>query len=204
MEVRPHLSQHHRAERTPIETTTATVTLVEPMGESRNGEVEVRAAELLRENDHADLVRDRGHDVDIDWEGVTNLVSSTPDDELADSLANLVDRHERPHPSLLRVRLDVSGRFDFVAGQYRTMTYRDTPRPYSIASSPNADETARWRASTSPSRWHRTRTSPPDEGSTLASVRRTPRRPRRTHPVRGVRVAREDPARVTETNPRML
>ena len=140
MEVRPHLSQHHRAARMPIQTTTATVTLVEPMDDNRNGEVELRAATLLRDDDHGDLVRNRGHSVDIDWDGVADLVSNTDDDELADSLADLLERFERPYPSLIRVQLDVHGRFDFVAGQYLTVTYRDTPRPYSISSSPNADE----------------------------------------------------------------
>ena len=139
MEVRPHLSQHHRAERVPLENATATVTLVEPMDDNRNDEVQARTAELLRSRGHGDLVSTRGRDVHVDWEGVVDLVSRTPDDELANNLSDLVDRFERPYPSLVRVRLDISGDFAFVAGQYLTVTYRGTPRPYSIASSPNAD-----------------------------------------------------------------
>lgn len=55
--------------------------------------------------------------------------------------ATLRERYERPFPMLLRFRFETDEPLDFVAGQYIAIRYRGRTRAYSVASSPNQDET---------------------------------------------------------------
>lgn len=53
-------------------------------------------------------------------------------------LSHLASRYRRPYPSLLSLKLhEVEEPIDFVPGQYVTLQFHQTPRAYSLASSPN-------------------------------------------------------------------
>ena len=141
MPVREHNSAHETAEALPLVTDTAEVTAVEPVDHNRTTEVEERAATLLQEVDRPDLVsRDAQGDPRVDWEGVRLLIDGA-DGRRASKLSTLAGRYDRSYPSLVRIRFSVDDpQFDFVPGQYVTIRFRGTPRPYSIASSPNDEE----------------------------------------------------------------
>ena len=150
MDVPEHLGHHEAAEALPLVTESAVVTEVEAMDENRTEAVEAALAAMFERNGVADWYRDPGREddqrlqgSDVDWEGVEARAREAgfPDADL-DALSDLVARHERPYPSLLRVRvaLDDDVAFDFAPGQYATVTFDGHPRPYSIASSPTAEE----------------------------------------------------------------
>ncbi|ESP87550.1 FAD-binding oxidoreductase [Candidatus Halobonum tyrrellensis] len=140
MPVREHNSAHEAAEALPLVTDTAEVTAVEPVDRDRTAEVEERAALLLMDADHPDLVSDPEGDPAVDWDGVRRLLEESHGLRAA-KLSTLAGRHDRSYPSLLRIRFTVDDPdFDFVPGQYLTVRFAGTPRPYSVASSPNDDE----------------------------------------------------------------
>lgn len=140
MSVRDHNSAHEAAEALPLVTDTAAVTAVEPVDEDRSAEIERRAAILLSEIGESDLVGGSDEDPSIDWEGVRLLIDGA-EGRRASELSTLASRYDRSYPSLMHLRFDVDDEaFGFVPGQYVTIRFDETPRPYSVASSPNADE----------------------------------------------------------------
>lgn len=129
MRVRPHMSQHEKAEKLPLVTESAAVTDITVMDRNRKDEL-VSAVDELVDSE----VRVNGGEVD--WDELVNEVGGKERERLRE----LRERYERPYPSLMSIRFKAEEDFDFVAGQYVTIRFHDTPRPYSLASSPN-DET---------------------------------------------------------------
>lgn len=131
MEVRPHKGQHERAEDLPLLTRSARVTEVEAMDERRRPEIRSALAALL---DRYDV----SVDGDPDWDRLQRVGASR---RTRYRIGVLRERYERPFPTLLRFQFETDEPFDFVAGQYVSIRYRGRTRPYSVASSPNRDET---------------------------------------------------------------
>lgn len=139
MSVRDHMSQHEAAEALPLVTESAVVTEVSAMNRVRNDEV-ARAVEVLLENyDRADLVSwaDDGGPA-VDWEGIGDFLGEeSPADHLTERFEKLEDRYSRPAESLMKIRFRAEEEpLDYVPGQYVTVRFHETPRPYSIANSP--------------------------------------------------------------------
>ncbi|MFB6280668.1 MAG: FAD-binding oxidoreductase [Haloferacaceae archaeon] len=157
MEVRPHLSQHETAKRLPLITESAVVTEVEAMDRSRNDAV-VRA--IRRTLDRSDgvawrrirpesdgacrrWIRERLERVGPgDRHAPLNryLAPGDATGRRASRLVALQERFIRPYPSLIRVTVETDEPVEFVAGQYVSVRYRGTTRPYSVASSPTRDD----------------------------------------------------------------
>lgn len=131
MEVRPHKGQHERAEDLPLLTRSARVTEVEAMDERRRREIRSALATLL---DRYDVTLDG----EPDWDRLLRIGTSK---RTRYRVGVLRERYERPFPALLRFRFQTDDPFDFVAGQYVSIRYRGRVRAYSVASSPNRDET---------------------------------------------------------------
>jgi NAD(P)H-flavin reductase len=118
----------------------ATVTTVEAMDESRIDEIKAALSE------HWDTVSEQvdvGEPDDLGgWKRVVDDVAEAGDERTAEKIDTLVDRAERSHPSLLRLRLAPREReLSFDPGQYVRISFADkSPRVYSIASSPNEEE----------------------------------------------------------------
>jgi len=144
MTIRSHMTQHERADRHPLTTTGATVTAVGAMDHNRTGELREAVIDLLedygKENWLDSVVTHRNAgtgDPDLDWTRLRDLIESDPySGSLAETVATLRERYERPYPSLLRVRFAPDEPVDFSPGQYVTLRYQDVPRPYSVSSLP--------------------------------------------------------------------
>lgn len=150
MDITSHNSQHEYAEALPVINESASVTEVASMDHNRVNEILSAVTLLLSAepavpdhvlNEQADGPEpgwlDRFEfEVDsgtFDW----SALSDTPDaisDPIREEVETLVARYQRAYPALLRVRIDED--LDFSPGQYVTLRYEQTPRPYSIASSP--------------------------------------------------------------------
>jgi ferredoxin-NADP reductase len=143
MDVPRHLGHHEAAAELPLVTDSATVTDVTAMDENRTTAVESRIRELLAQHDCADVLDAARDGAAIDWAAVEDRIADVdlPAHD-RDALADLRARHERPYPSLLRVRVRLADdtEFAFAPGQYATVTFDGHPRPYSIASAPTADD----------------------------------------------------------------
>ncbi|NHN40758.1 oxidoreductase [Halorubellus sp. JP-L1] len=150
MDVPEHLGHHEAAEELPLVTESAVVTAVEAMDRNRTADIENAVGRILDRNDASDWYRDPGRGADeglrserVDWDDLVGRATDAgfPDDDV-DALADLAVRFQRPYPSLLRVRVRLDDDVDlsFAPGQYATVTFDGHPRPYSIASSPTADE----------------------------------------------------------------
>jgi ferredoxin-NADP reductase len=143
MEVTSHNSQHEAAEELALVTDSATVTRIEAMDRERHDEV-IDAVKMLLEvyNEEDWLDEDEANGGDLDWDGLRDVLEpANVDSALAGKLDRLQNRYERDHPMLMSLRFRTEEPFDFVPGQYGTLRYDGTARPYSIASSPNSDET---------------------------------------------------------------
>lgn len=144
MDIPRHLGHHETAASLPLVTESATVTDVTPMDENRVDEVETAVRRLLRRNDVGHWLAEADEGADVDWADLQERAGEAgfTGTEL-DALSDLAARFERPYPSLLEVRVRIEDAdFAFAPGQYATVTFDGTPRPYSIASSPTADEVA--------------------------------------------------------------
>jgi CDP-4-dehydro-6-deoxyglucose reductase len=142
MDLPRHLGHHETAEALPLVTESAVVTDVTPMDDNRVDEVETAVRRLLDRNDAGDWLAAEEEGADVDWADLQSRASAADfsDSEL-DVLSDLAGRFERPYPSLLRVRVRIDdAEFAFAPGQYATVTFDGTPRPYSISSSPTEDE----------------------------------------------------------------
>ena len=142
MEIRRHLSQHEAVEDLPLVTDSATVSRVEAMDRDRSEEALEAMATTLEWHgedewtDHVDVENGR-----VDWGTLESLLDGCDDAELADRLRALHDRYERAFPSLLRIGFETEEEFAFLPGQYVTVRFEEVSRPYSLASSPNREET---------------------------------------------------------------
>lgn len=137
--VRQHTAQHDDPEDLALLTESARIGSVEAMDDERTDEVCEAAERHLRELGREDLLAD-GHPPEIDWDGVGAHLESN-DGAIERRLQYLYDRYHRPYPSLISVRLEEEDEpIHFLAGQYLTLRFHDTPRPYSVASSPNRSD----------------------------------------------------------------
>lgn len=135
MEVRPYKGQHARAEELPLVTDSARVSYVEAMDERRHREIRSVLAESL---DSYDVSVEQ----EPDWDRLERELERVgASRRVRNRVAVLRERYERPFPALLRFRFETGEPFDFVAGQYVSIRYRGRTRAYSVASSPNRDET---------------------------------------------------------------
>lgn len=128
------MSQHERADRLPLVTESATVTAVEPLDHNRTNDVVEAVVDLLATHgaDPHEMVE--GHEVT--WDRARQELPAGR----AGELATLRERYDRPFPSLVRVQIAPDEPVEFVPGQYMGVRYRGTPRAYSLAQSPNADD----------------------------------------------------------------
>ncbi|MFB6068384.1 MAG: ferredoxin--NADP reductase [Halobacterium sp.] len=127
-----------RAAALPLVTESARVAELTALDHNRTDELREEAVRVLDDLGRSDLVTARDPP-SVDWPGVREYAAEdAPADGRLDALAR---RWERPYPSLLSVELALEDRasFSFVPGQYVALTFHDTPRPYSLASSPNDD-----------------------------------------------------------------
>jgi CDP-4-dehydro-6-deoxyglucose reductase len=138
-------SQEAQAEDYEIENRHATITEIEVLDENREEEVQaVMEAELEGLQRRLDDLEEEHSEMDPNsdvWDRVAAHLDALPEDEETnDKVTKLEQRIERPYPSLVAIRFEVEGGFEFVPGQYARITFRDNePRVYSIASSPNRD-----------------------------------------------------------------
>lgn len=142
MDVPRHLGHHETAEELPLVTESAVVTDVTPMDENRTDEVEAAVRAMLERHGVGDWYDEEELGADVDWDDLRSRAETAGfSDADLDALSDLAGRFERPYPSLLRVRVRVDDAdFEFAPGQYATVTFDGTPRPYSIASSPTEEE----------------------------------------------------------------
>jgi CDP-4-dehydro-6-deoxyglucose reductase len=135
-------SQHEAAESLPMITEGAEVVLAEPMDEDRRSEIATEVRQTLRNLDEEKLLDEAGEKDGIDWERLREAWDGhDPSDALTEKISTLRRRAQRKFPSLMRVRFREEDDTDieFAPGQYVTLRYDETPRPYSVASSPNDD-----------------------------------------------------------------
>jgi CDP-4-dehydro-6-deoxyglucose reductase len=140
-EVPRHKSKHERLAAHPLVTDEGHVTLVEPLDQSRNGEVRAAVRQQIEAAGVDCLLADFRSGSDVDWEGLyeTMYEEGAPRRRI-EAVRDLADRFERPYPSLLRLRVDPDTELDFEPGQYVTLRSGDTPRAYSLANSPAEHE----------------------------------------------------------------
>lgn len=157
---REHMARHDDPEELPLVTESAHVVEVAAMDDNRTGECRRAAGQLLEALGHANLVDRQGGEPDpsaadgpssagsataaepphVDWKGVADLLPTLDDGPRAEALADLNERFRRPFPSLLSIRVRADDeQIEFVPGQYLTLRFQNTPRPYSIASSPTEE-----------------------------------------------------------------
>lgn len=137
MTVRRHKSQHDHVQSLPLISKSATVTTVEAMDRDRRGEIRQRLRDLGASYGFEDVVPAEGP---IDWDRVFEEAIHASR-RLAPQIGAFHDRFERAQPALVRIGFETDRPFDFAAGQYLSIRFGDRTRAYSIASSPNRDET---------------------------------------------------------------
>lgn len=140
--LREHMDHHDDPEALSLLTESARVVDVSALDHNRTSEVRRATASVLEDLGRPDLVTDEDTP-HVQWKAVTELLDDAADRPLVEKLDYLSDRYHRPFPSVLSIHLreDVEP-IDFVPGQYLTIRFHDTPRPYSVASSPNGEELA--------------------------------------------------------------
>lgn len=137
MTVREHTSQHDKVDSLPLISKSATVTDIEVMDSDRREEVRHRLRKVGQQYGFEEVVPEDGP---IDWELVFDE-ATRESRQLASQIGAFRDRFTRAHPALVRIAFETDEPFDFAAGQYISVRYGDRTRAYSIASSPNRDET---------------------------------------------------------------
>jgi ferredoxin-NADP reductase len=157
MRIREHLSQHEAIEDLPVVTESAVVVDVSPLDTGRNDELLAELRSTLDDHGTDAWSRDRPSSAEAceDWlreqlDALDHLEGGTPLNEYVDEdhrsgrvgekLAALQGRYLQPYPSLLSITVETPEPVEFVAGQYCSVTYQDTTRVYSIASSPTRDD----------------------------------------------------------------
>lgn len=134
---REHNSQHDRAQSLPLISRSATVTAVDAMDRDRRSEIRAALREHGRTGGFGKHVPESGP---IDWQKLFDA-ATRKDPSLAPQIGALRDRFERDKPALVRIEFETDEPFDFAAGQYVSIRYGDRTRAYSVASSPNREQT---------------------------------------------------------------
>ncbi|WP_254274481.1 FAD-binding oxidoreductase [Haloarcula marina] len=137
MPVREHKSQHDHVDSLPLVSKSATVSEVSAMDRRRRDEVRARLLDLGARYGFDESVPERGA---IDWDTVFERATHS-NRKLAPRIGALRDRFKRDHPALVRIVLETDEPVGHAAGQYVSIRYGSRTRAYSIASSPNRDET---------------------------------------------------------------
>ncbi|WP_226021403.1 FAD-binding oxidoreductase [Halomicrobium salinisoli] len=141
VDVPGHMNHHERARRLPLVTESGRVTRADPMDRSRNRAVKETIREELAAVGHPEWLEAVADGADFDWEGLTRrLRSAGAGRRRIARIRTLAERFERPYPSLMRLGVTVDEPFEFAPGQYVTLRAHDTPRAYSLANGPSADE----------------------------------------------------------------
>nr|WP_193570212.1 FAD-binding oxidoreductase [Halorussus sp. JP-T4] len=119
----------------------AEVVVAEPMDRDRRAAVAEEVRETLRNLDEDGLLDEAGDAEGIDWGRLREAWDGhDPSNALTEKISTLRRRAQREFPSLMRVRFQEDETdIEFAPGQYVTLRYDDTPRPYSVACSPNDD-----------------------------------------------------------------
>lgn len=120
----------------------AEVVLAEAMDRDRTDEVAREVRQTLENHDEQQLLDEVGDaEGSIDWERLRQACERhDPSNLLTEKLSTLRRRAQRKYPSLMRVRLQEDETdIEFAPGQYVTLRYEETPRPYSVSCSPNDD-----------------------------------------------------------------
>jgi len=134
------MTQHELVDQEPLVSEAATV-LEKTAQDRRRGE-EVRSAVRRVLGDYGrteweDSVLDDG---DVDWDRLWDHVHAhATGGKLERTLRKLQEREERAYPSLVTVEFEPDDAMDYVPGEYVTVHYKDVPRAYSVASSPNRE-----------------------------------------------------------------
>lgn len=135
--VREHMDHHDDIEQLPLITESAEVVDVSALDGNRTAEVRSATAAALDALEEEQLVSS-SEPTRIDWHGVDHLVEEVHGGPLMERLPHLRERFRRPYPAMLSIRLEEEATpLDFIPGQYVTIRFHRTPRPYSLASSPN-------------------------------------------------------------------
>lgn len=142
MHLRTHLAHHDVIDQLPLVTDSAHVTDVTAMDIDRTKEVVRTIAALVEthgESGAAEHIAGGKTDTEtLDLATVTEfLAKDVEDTTLSRALRMLFGRYDRPHPSLLRVRLETETQVEFVPGQYVGINYHRVPRAYSLTSVPH-------------------------------------------------------------------
>ncbi len=135
------MSQHEAAESLPMITEGAEVVLAEPMDRDRRAEIADEVRETLGNLGEQRLLDEAGSEGGVDWERLREAWDGhDPSNALTEKISTLRRRAQRQFPSLVRVRFqEAETDIEFAPGQYVTLRYEETPRPYSVACSPNDD-----------------------------------------------------------------
>lgn len=137
-------SDHPDPEDLPLLTESARVTGVEAMDDNRVDELLDAFPALLRghltvepspHQDGRQWLRER-----IEQEKLLDAVDDHAPDRVVDAVDTLASRYRRAYPSLVRVDLETEEPVDFVPGQYLSLRYEETTRPYSVASPPESTD----------------------------------------------------------------
>lgn len=140
--VRDHMDHHDDPAELSLVTESARVDGVTGLDHNRTEELRRAAARYLDELGRGEFVEETAPPR-LDWEGATAFLEGADDGPLEEKLGYLTERYDRAYPSLLSLQLSEEDEaLDFVPGQYVTIRFHDTPRPYSVASSPNRNHLA--------------------------------------------------------------
>lgn len=135
MHLRPHLAHHDVIDQLPLLTETAQVTDVTPADQDRSGETMAAITSLLESQGYQEVGTQQEGDALVEF-----LQQDIGNESLARRLGILLERYERPFPSLVRIRIQTDNEVVFVPGQYVGINYKKIPRAYSLASQPHQSE----------------------------------------------------------------
>lgn len=137
MTIHRHNSQHDHAQSLALISKSAVISEVEVMDRNRRAEIRKKLLGLGSRNGFDDVIADHGS---IDWDRVFEAATQA-DRKLAPRVGALRDRFQRAHPALVRICFETDEPIGHAAGQYLSIRYGKRTRAYSIASSPNRDDT---------------------------------------------------------------
>lgn len=135
--MREHTSQHDHVQSLPLISKTATVSEVEPLDRPRRDDIRETVRQLGDTYGFADVIDLQGQ---VDWDLIFEAATRRSQ-ALAPQIGALHERFERTHPALVRIAFETDGPIGHAAGQYLSIRYGNRTRAYSIASSPNRDDT---------------------------------------------------------------
>lgn len=137
MTIQEHKSQHDHVHSLPLISKAATVSEVEAMDRPRKDEIRRKLRQVATRNGFTHVIGDGDS---LDWDSIFEAATKR-DRSLAPQIGALHERFERAHPALVRIAFDTDEPIGHAAGQYLSIRYGKRTRAYSIASSPNRDDT---------------------------------------------------------------